>query len=122
METVGKKKKRVKVCSNQKAWMLSKTRKETTYPIFSEVSIASLDIKNVGVCALKCFQNYHRADSLHGRDKDSMAERVVEPSCADSAGSNSGSCLFSCSKQLIKHRLPALALSSKESIKVSGFF
>ena len=57
-----------------------------------------------------------------GRDKDSMAERVVEPSCADSAGSNSGSCLFSCSKQLIKHRLPALALSSKESIKISGFF
>lgn len=43
--------------------MLSKTRKETTYPIFSEVSITNLDIKNVGVCVLKCFQNYHRADN-----------------------------------------------------------
>ena len=67
--------------------MLSRTRKETTYPILSEVSVTSLDIKNVGVCVLRCFQNDHGADNP-------TAEWVVEPRCADSAGLNSGLLAF----------------------------
>lgn len=89
--------------------MLSKTRKETTYPTLSEVSVTSLDIKNVGVCVVKYFQNDHRADNP-------TAELAVEPRCADSAGLNSGLLAFHCvrqsesGQQLIEHRLPARPL------------